>query len=731
MKKRSFRSTFVSVILVITVAIFIVNLVVYGINIKEIRQAEVLKMKTAGEQIDDMITISLNNIKGLKQICYTDNYARNILLENNEKNDISTKFENQNYMDNALKHIASMDTLILRATIVNEYGNIYCTDTSIPEEYVKTIRNMTKEWMLFEGKEDEYYYGGLQEDNANILTFLYPLYTYGNTPIALLAVDINYKTFQTILENSFYENSGDCFILTGEQELFHVGENLYEKEEKGYIFDKGKEMMKENLIVDTFQSKEKTFYISSRQNMLSGWKIIQIIPEEKMFEEINQKIKWNTIFLLGALVLVVSFSIYYTKKIIEPLEEFCKKISHTREDQLQIINLEHMKLTKEIANVIENYNGMANRMNEYLVREIIYEKNQRKIQSKMLRYQINPHFLYNTLNLIASMGELSDFPEIVEITKNLSCIMQYNVKGSRFVSLKTEVEMVKAYLEIQRIRFHDCFSVEYEIEKQIEEIKIVKFILQPIVENIFEHGFAMDENENKIWIKAFKSEDNIVILVKDVGFRKEATKIPLMIGSVFGEFYMKPQTFFKDEISKEELMKRIGARFGDWGEELAEVFQETYPEKNLADLLTLDTVFRCPTKKFIKEFAKSGGKIYSYLFTLEFPYQHGKTAWHCSDIPFVFHNTELVPVTNIPEISDKLEKQMFDAVIHFAETGNPNHSGIPQWPVSTEEREATMIFDRVCTVRFNFDDYLLELHKKALPNLTLANIEQEDDQIQH
>lgn len=192
MKKRSFRSTFVSVILVITVAISIVNLAVYGINIKKIRQVEVLKMKTAGERIDDMITISLNNIKGLKQICCTDNYARNILLKNNEKNDIGTKFENQNYMDNALKHIASMDTLILRATIVNKYGNIYCTDTSIPEEYVKTIRNMTKEWMLFEGKEDEYYYGGLQGDNANILTFLYPLHTYGNTPIALLAVDINY-----------------------------------------------------------------------------------------------------------------------------------------------------------------------------------------------------------------------------------------------------------------------------------------------------------------------------------------------------------------------------------------------------------------------------------------------------------------------------------------------------------------------------------------------------------
>ena len=77
--------------------------------------------------------------------------------------------------------------------------------------------------------------------------------------------------------------------------------------------------------------------------------------------------------------------------------------------------------------------------------------------------------------------------------------------------------MVKAYLEIQRIRFHDCFSVEYEIERQIEQVRIVKFILQPIVENIFEHGFTMDENDNKIWIKAFKCENDIVILVKDNG----------------------------------------------------------------------------------------------------------------------------------------------------------------------------------------------------------------------
>nr|5A2G_A Chain A, CARBOXYLIC ESTER HYDROLASE [Hungatella hathewayi DSM 13479]5A2G_B Chain B, CARBOXYLIC ESTER HYDROLASE [Hungatella hathewayi DSM 13479]5A2G_C Chain C, CARBOXYLIC ESTER HYDROLASE [Hungatella hathewayi DSM 13479]5A2G_D Chain D, CARBOXYLIC ESTER HYDROLASE [Hungatella hathewayi DSM 13479] len=216
-----------------------------------------------------------------------------------------------------------------------------------------------------------------------------------------------------------------------------------------------------------------------------------------------------------------------------------------------------------------------------------------------------------------------------------------------------------------------------------------------------------------------------------VGFTDHAKTIPVMVGTVFGEFAMMPLPFNKETISEAELDEILDKRFQGHGKELKTVFAEAYPGKSPVDLLTLDTIFRGPTKEFVRSLAAAGGSVYSYLFALEFPYQNQKTAWHCSDIPFIFHNTELVPVTNIPEISDKLEKQMFDAVIHFVETGDPNHLGIPQWPVSTEDREATMIFDRVCTVRFNFDDYLLELYKKALPNLTLANITQEDNQIQH
>lgn len=215
------------------------------------------------------------------------------------------------------------------------------------------------------------------------------------------------------------------------------------------------------------------------------------------------------------------------------------------------------------------------------------------------------------------------------------------------------------------------------------------------------------------------------------GFREHATKIPLLVGSVFGEFAMPPMPFFKDEVSEEEIMASLDERFEGHGEELAEEFRKAYPGKNVADLWTLDTVFRCPTKELVKSFAKAGGTVYSYLFSLEFPYQHSRAAWHCADIPFVFHNTEMIPVANIPEVSDRLEDQMFKAVMNFARTGNPNHEGIPTWPVSTADDIETMIFDRECDVRHNFDDKLLELHKAHSPEFDLMAILGDMTDIQH
>ena len=217
-----------------------------------------------------------------------------------------------------------------------------------------------------------------------------------------------------------------------------------------------------------------------------------------------------------------------------------------------------------------------------------------------------------------------------------------------------------------------------------------------------------------------------------VGFTEHAKTIPVMVGTVFGEFAMAPLPFNKEQIPEAELDAVLDNRFQGRGKELKAVFAEAYPGKNPADLLTLDTIFRGPTREFVRALAAAGGSVYSYLFALEFPYQNQKTAWHCSDIPFVFHNTELVPAANIPEVSDRLQEQIFGAVMAFARTGKPEYEGLPKWPASREDDEATMIFDRVCEVRHNHDDRLLKLHAEASPKFDLAAMMAKmGDEIQH
>ena len=98
----------------------------------------------------------------------------------------------------------------------------------------------------------------------------------------------------------------------------------------------------------------------------------------------------------------------------------------------------------------------------------------------------------------------------------------------------------------------------------------------------------------------------------------------------------------------------------------------------------------------------------------------------------MFHNIDKVPVANIEGVSEELQDNMFKAIIEFAKTGNPNHEGIPQWNACTPTDESTMIFDKTCEVRHNFDDEILRVLKEALPELTLETIlATMGDEVQH
>lgn len=118
-----------------------------------------------------------------------------------------------------------------------------------------------------------------------------------------------------------------------------------------------------------------------------------------------------------------------------------------------------------------------------------------------------------------------------------------------------------------------------------------------------------------------------------------------------------------------------------------------------------------------------------HFFNQDFTIEGGRAPWHCSDIPFVFHNTELVPSANISGVTPQLEQQIFDAVLAFARTGNPQHSGIPTWPASTPQQENTMLFDSATRLTPNHDKALIAAALPAISALMARNFD--PDSIQH
>lgn len=217
------------------------------------------------------------------------------------------------------------------------------------------------------------------------------------------------------------------------------------------------------------------------------------------------------------------------------------------------------------------------------------------------------------------------------------------------------------------------------------------------------------------------------------GFREETADIPLLVGTVFGEFTsFVPSPYDRTKMTKEEGEAEVKKVFGETAaRQLLPLFAGAYPERHPVDLLALDFLFRLPAQQYIRQRSALNHCTYSYLFNQDLPVDGGRTPWHCADIPYVFHNTELVPVTQEEDVTEKLEDQIFGCVMAFARTGNPNHRQVPQWPASTPEEEQVMIFDRQTRVRCNYDEELLPLFAKYMEPIYRRQSEESKGKVQH
>ena len=196
------------------------------------------------------------------------------------------------------------------------------------------------------------------------------------------------------------------------------------------------------------------------------------------------------------------------------------------------------------------------------------------------------------------------------------------------------------------------------------------------------------------------------------GFRPENLDVPLIVGSVFGEFSNNlAQVIGEDRknLWPEEVKNvYLQERYGDRKEALLEEFRKVYPEKNTADLLYIDTLFRRATLAYVEERSRvASAPVYNYLFNLEFSFNNGAIAFHNAEIPYVFHNADYLEALYIPEVTERLQDQMASAWVNFAKTGNPSNELMPEWVPVKDGNAACMVFDVNTECRFHHDEELL------------------------
>ena len=233
-------------------------------------------------------------------------------------------------------------------------------------------------------------------------------------------------------------------------------------------------------------------------------------------------IPYAIIYVLGVLLLVIVFgTIYLGTFIARNISGPVKQLSRSMEKNKRSGELKKLEIQmpyRELETLTGDYNSMIDHVNELIDRLVDKEKTLRRAELRVLQEQIKPHFLYNSLETIGFLALESGAEPVHDALETLgSFYRNFLSKGDKEITLKREVQIVKDYLSLQKLRYGDIIEDAYEIDPDTEKFVVPKLILQPLVENSIYHGIRLKGEKGLISIASRMEDGSLIITVKDTG----------------------------------------------------------------------------------------------------------------------------------------------------------------------------------------------------------------------
>ncbi|HEY9574549.1 MAG TPA: histidine kinase [Lachnospiraceae bacterium] len=341
------------------------------------------------------------------------------------------------------------------------------------------------------------------------------LNTKGESSLGVLLVDMNYSSVEQILEKANKDNSLEyMYLMDGKGEIiYHPKQKLiynqlfFENNKKAVDYEDGYHE-------EVFEKEKREVTVKSIS--YTGWKLISVSPKTS-FQLTLSNTKYFVIMLVTlALLANILLNQLISARIAKPLNRLNDSIKDWEAGNLKPDI--YVGGTLEVEHLGKTLRSTVGQIRQLMNDVFLQQEEKRKSELEALQSQINPHFLYNTLDSIVWMIEGEHYDDAVYMITELASLFRISLsKGKTIISIEDEIKHAKNYMNIQKKRYKDKFCVSFLVDEEILQCITVKLILQPLLENAIYYGVGEEEEESEIVVRGYRKEDKIYLEVEDSG----------------------------------------------------------------------------------------------------------------------------------------------------------------------------------------------------------------------
>ena len=397
----------------------------------------------------------------------------------------------------------------------NYASDIYSDPEYTNAEIVKKYVELDNPVMLVSSYYNEY-------RNKNILRFVMKLYNESNLQdkIGYVVCDVDTKNLEKVMDKYRIDRTAFMWLQpTGDRPIDTLGDLDAEQTKEYNALEKsiacGKKAENET------NSKQEFFRIDQQHYNLTAY---SMMPQKVLRQ--NQRNLTINLLAIALLMICVSMIItgFISSGLTRPLELLMNTIQKIGNGNVQL----RAKIVKEdeIGELAQQFNEMLDQMEELKQKEYQTKQLLNRAEYKALQAQVNPHFLYNTLDTMASIAEIRNCPEVSHMSQSLALIFRYSLNmKDPFSTVENEIVHLKNYIYVMDMRMHDNIQYTFDVDEMTLKSKLPRLSLQPIVENAINHGLRNKRGKKKIGIQIKREQMDLVICIEDNGIGLDTSAI--------------------------------------------------------------------------------------------------------------------------------------------------------------------------------------------------------------